>query len=108
MYLAKDERPGLTNLVFTWKDPREDGYRGSFLEENVSLDYDMGAVHSWPEGQARPEPSVGRAPDNPKHYRVFKADAERVSAGYEHIAGTPLVFGTWYDYLDIRYPERLS
>ena len=70
MFLLQDNRHGVINLVFTWEDPRKSGYKGDFVED-VSLDYDMEMVHRWLDGEPRPEACVGRAPDNPKHYKVF-------------------------------------
>jgi hypothetical protein len=96
----------MTNLVFTWEDPQKAGYKGTVVE-GVTLDYDMEAVHSWPVGQARPEACVGRAPDNPKHYKVFKYSSERQSTGYQPVAGTAAVFGSWKDYLKLRHAEDL-
>lgn len=100
MYLVKDSRHGATYLVFTWRDPREDGYKGHVLA-GVSLDYDIEAVHQWPNGAAAPEACVGRAPDNPNQYKVFKYSSERQTAGYEPVAGDPVVFGSWNDYAKI-------
>ena len=54
MFLVEVNRYGTTHLVFTWEDPRKDGYKGSVVE-NVHLDYDMNAVHRWPDGYPRPE-----------------------------------------------------
>jgi hypothetical protein len=106
VFLIEDKRPGMTTLVFTWEHPRRAGYRGDFVE-GVTLEYDMLAVHSWPDGHARPEACVGRAPDNPKHYKVFKYRSERQAAGYEPVAGSPAVFGSWKDYLKLRHAEDL-
>jgi hypothetical protein len=106
VYLVEDKRHGMTNLVFTWEDPRRAGYRGE-LVEGVTLDYDMEAVHSWPDGHPRPEVCVGRDPDKPKHYKVFKYVSERQAAGYEPVAGLPAVFGSWKDYLKLRHAEDL-
>ncbi len=111
MFLVEDRRHGTTHLVFTSEDPRKDGYKGEVIE-GVSLDYDMQAVHSWPDGHRRPEASVGRAGDDPKHYKVFKYDSERQSAGYQPVAGTALVFVSWSDYIklnpDPEYLEKLD
>lgn len=97
MFLVKDTRHGMTNLVFTYEDPRKAGYKG-VVEEGVSLDYDMEAVHSWPDGDDRPEVCVGQAPDDPKHYTVFKYHQERKLERKIWVPGTPIVFGSWKDY----------
>ncbi|HYT93680.1 MAG TPA: hypothetical protein VEL76_33485 [Gemmataceae bacterium] len=111
MFLVKDTRHGATYLVFTWNDPRKDGYKGNVIE-GVSLDYDMEAVHSWPDGEARPEACVGRKPDKPKHYKVFKYRSDRRAAGYQPVAGTAVVFGSWSDYVklhpDVDYLVKLD
>src|SRR5947209_2826741 len=59
VFLVEDKRHGTTYLVFTWEDPRKDGYSGAVIDD-VSLDYDMEAVHSWPNGHPRPEACVGQ------------------------------------------------
>ena len=108
MFLVEDRRHGTTYLVFTSEDPRKDGYKGQVID-GVSLDYDLSAVHSWPKGQARPEACVGRDADNPKHYKVFKYSSERQSAEYQPVAGTPLVFVSWPEYVKLNpYPEDLE
>ena len=106
MFLVEDKRHGITTLVFTWEDPRSGGYRGDVVE-GVTLDYDMESVHYWPDGDPRPEACVGRAPNNLKHYKVFKYDSERQSAGYEPVAGQAAVFGIWKDYLKLYGAEDL-
>jgi hypothetical protein len=98
MFLVRDQRYGTTYLVFTWEDPRKNGYTGNLIED-VRLDYDMEAVHTWADGQARPEAVVGQAPDDPKRYKVFKYRSERQAAGYHPVTGTPVIFGSWSDYV---------
>jgi hypothetical protein len=98
VYLIEDRHRGATNLVFTWEDPRQDGFKGDFIE-GVTLDYDMDAVHSWPNGDARPEACLGRSSDNPKHYKVFKYASDLQAAGYQLVPGTALEFGSWSRYL---------
>jgi hypothetical protein len=107
VFLVEDTRSGMTNLVFTWEDPRKAGYKGNVFE-GVTLDYDMDAVHSWPDGHDRPEACVGRSPDNPNHYKVFKYRSERQSAGYQPVTGSAAVFGSWKDYLKLRHAEDLA
>lgn len=111
MYLVKDSRHGATYLVFTWRDPREDGYKGDVLE-GVSLDFDELALSLWPDGAARPERCVGRAPNNPNHYKVFKYGSELQSAGYQPVAGNPVKFVSWSDYAKIQRlppdPEQID
>jgi hypothetical protein len=101
VYLVEDERHGAHYYLFTVEDPRKAGYRGNVIE-GVTLDYDMEAVHSWPDGQSRPEVCLGQAPDNPKHFKVFKYNSERQSAGYLPVPGTAVKFGSWADYLKVQ------
>ncbi|MBL8795146.1 MAG: hypothetical protein JNM56_14650 [Planctomycetia bacterium] len=107
MYLVEDRRNGTINLVFTWDDPRKAGYQGKVIE-GVTLDYNMDAVHHWPEGQARPDACVGRSPVDSRHYQVFQYDRDLRAAGYELVAGTAAVFGAWKDYLKVSGAEDLS
>ncbi len=98
MFLVKNRRLGRDNFVFTQKDPRTDGYIGDVIED-VTLDYDMNAVYSWREGEASPNPQLGRDPQNRKRYRVFKFPQELEAAGYELIhSNTPFVVFSWSDY----------
>jgi hypothetical protein len=101
MFLVKDQRYETTYLVFTWEDPRENGFRGDVVE-GVSLDYNMEAVHRWQDGRPCPEVCVGRAKNDPKHYQVFRYSSDREAAGYEQVPGMPLVFGSWSDYIRVR------
>ena len=57
----------------------------------------------WPK--ASQPPAAGRAPDNPKHYKVFKNSSERQSAGFETVAGIAAVFSSWKDYLSCTTPK---
>ncbi len=108
MFLVEDSRHGTTYLVFTYEDPRKDGFTGEVID-GVSLDYDMHAVHRWPEGDPRPEACVGRAASDPKHYKVFRYRNELDSAGYQAVAGTAIVFGSWSDYVKLNpAPEDLE
>ncbi|MGA2065104.1 MAG: hypothetical protein ABSG86_09050 [Thermoguttaceae bacterium] len=106
MFLVKDEVPGATYLVFTWEDPRRDGYRGEVVDD-VSLDYDVEVVHRWPDGGPQPDACLGQAPDNPRHYKVFKYIAERAAAGFHPVEGEAVVFGSWSEYARLRlYPPN--
>ncbi len=75
MFLVKDRRLGMDNYVFTQTDPRTEGFKGE-VAEGVTLDFDMNAIHYWPNGQRRPNPQLGRDPKDPKHYQVFKFPEE--------------------------------
>jgi hypothetical protein len=109
VFLVEDRRFGTTYLVFTWSDPRKEGYTGNVVE-NVALDYDMESVHSWPEGDDRPDACIGRAPDDPNQYKVFKYDADRAEAGYAPVEGMVVLVGSWSEYvrlhLDPPDPEQ--
>jgi hypothetical protein len=107
MYLVEDRRNSTTHLVFTWDDPRKAGYQAEVIE-GVTLDYDVEAVHCWPDGQERPDACVGRSPENPRHYRVFRYSRDLQAEGYEPVAGTAVVFGAWKDYLKLWGAEDLS
>jgi len=106
MFLVKDSRHGATYLVFTWEDPRQWGFDGH-VEEDVQLDYDLFTVHRWPDGSGQPEACAGRNPDDSKHFKVFRNNAERDSEGYQPEDGAPVVLGSWMDYLKLFHPEDL-
>jgi hypothetical protein len=98
MFLVKDRRLGMDTYVFTQTDPRTERRKGDVIED-VTLDYDMNAIHSWPYGQPRPDPQLGRDPKNPRHYKVFKFPEELRSAGFEFVdSNTPFVEYSWSDY----------
>jgi hypothetical protein len=102
MFLVEDRRYGVTNLVFTYEDPRKEGYAGDVVD-GVRLDYDMEAVHRWRDGEDRPEACVGRDPADPKHYKVFKYRKDLESERYQFLPGTPSVHGSWGRYLELFY-----
>ncbi|WP_425615332.1 hypothetical protein NA78x_005247 [Anatilimnocola sp. NA78] len=106
MYLVEDKQHGITNLVFTWRDPRRAGYLGPVIE-GVELDYKIDSVHSWPPGEDAPEDIVGHAPNNPKRYKVFPSSDDLRQAGYVPVDGTAEVFGSWKDYLKLRHAAEL-
>jgi hypothetical protein len=97
--------------VFTVEDPRKNGFAADLIE-GVGLDYDMEAVHRWPDGHPRPKVCVGRAKDDPKQYKVFRYCSDCDAAGFERISGTPLVFGAWSEYIGVRLnppePEQID
>ncbi|MFL5338579.1 MAG: hypothetical protein ACJ8F7_00280 [Gemmataceae bacterium] len=104
MFLVKDRRLGMDTYVFTRTDPRTDGYKGDVIE-GVSLDYDMNAIHIWPDGEDSPNPQLGRNPKNPKHYKVFKFPQELRTAGFEFVnSNTPFVTYSWSDYRKRYFP----
>ncbi len=110
MFLVKDKLYGTTYLVFTYENPRKDGFAGQ-VDEDVELDYDMEAVHRWPEGGRRPGvPRVGQAPENRKRYKVFRSADERSAEHYIAVDGAPVVFGSWSDYvgLHLNPPDPLQ
>ena len=71
MFLAVDDRLGLKNWVFTWKDRCKDDYQGEVVE-GVELNYDLQAVHVWHDGQEMPKPCLGQDPKNAKFFKVFR------------------------------------
>ncbi len=109
-FFINDQRYGVTYLLFLAEDPRRRGCEIGPVDA-VTLDYDMQAVHHWPEGDPCPEVCVGRAKDDPKRYKVFRYGSECDAAGYERVPGIPLVFGSWADYLAVRLtppdPEQI-
>jgi len=100
MYLVTDERLGSAYLVFTVQDPRQDGYKGDVIDD-VRLDYDELKVHRWDDGQRSPEACVGVAPNDPKHYKVFKSADELLTAGFTPVAGIAATFYSWRDYVGL-------
>ena len=101
MFLIDETRHGSTNLVFVYEDPRKVGYSEGHVIENVTLDYDMEAVHSWPDGARAPEACLGQDPKDPLHYKVFKYSSDLQSAGYRPVPGNPVLFGSWKDYVKL-------
>ena len=107
MFLVKDRRLGMDYYVFTQLDPRTDGYRGD-VTEDVNLEFDMNAIHRWPDGEPRPSPRLGRDPSNPRHYRVFKFPHELEAARFEFVDyNTPIIAYSWLDFRQ-RFPTFAS
>ena len=50
------------------------------------------------DGHPCPAVCVGRSPRNSKYYKVFKYRTDLQTAGFEPVAGMPVVFGRWSDY----------
>lgn len=101
MFLVEDHYLGADYLVFTAQDPKRSGFDGP-VTSGVTLEYDYDAVHLWPDGHARPEARVGRSPDDPNYYKVFKYGSDLRAVNYQPVPGTPLVFGSWDDYTRLR------
>jgi hypothetical protein len=104
MFLVKVRRLGRDDYVFTHTDPRTEGFKGD-VTEGVTLKYEWKEIVEWPEGQPRPNPQLGRDPNEPKLYRVFKYPAELHAAGFELVyPNTPFVEYSWSEYLKRYYP----
>jgi hypothetical protein len=97
VFLINDKRHGANFLVFTFEDPRKEGYKGD-VDENVHLEYDISEVHKCPDGAPAPEACLGKDRTDPKRYKVFKYYRDLREAGYEQVNGTPVVFASWKDY----------
>jgi hypothetical protein len=98
MFLVKDRRFGIDTDIFLHTDPRNEGYKGDVIE-GVELDYDMNAIHRWPQGDRRPEPRLGRDPKNDKRYKVFRSPEDLAAAAYELVnVNTPIIDDTWLNY----------
>jgi hypothetical protein len=99
MFLIQDRRYGQDHFVFTHIDPRKERYKGD-VTEGIQLDYDMNAIHLWPDGEQSPDPQLGRDPANPKHYKVFKFPNELHDSGFMFVDGqAPIVAYSWLDYV---------
>ncbi len=79
-FLIKDQRYGVTYLLFVAEDPRRRACEIGPVDA-VTLDYDMEAVHHWPEGEPSPEACVGRSKEDPKRYKVFRYATDCDAAG---------------------------
>ena len=103
MYLVKEQLPGGDLFVFTWEDPRTEGYTGS-VEAGVALESDQpnGETNTWNDGEEAPDASLGRSPNDPKHYKVFKYERDLRAAGYQPMPGTFAVFKSWSKYNRLR------
>jgi hypothetical protein len=101
MFLVEDRRPEATYLVFTFEDPRQDGYSGE-VDEDVALDYDMLTVHCWRDGERSPDACLGRSLQDRKQYQVFKYADELLAAGFEPVPGTFICLNSWSAYLKLR------
>ena len=98
-YLIHDSRPhGVEYLVFTLDDPRRDGYAGP-VEEGVRLDSNGEDVFTHHDGEPPPEVCLGRDPEDPGYYRLFRSPSHREAHRYEPVAGVPVVLRHWLRHL---------
>jgi hypothetical protein len=85
--------------VFTYDDPRKDGFDGE-IQEDVSLEEPRN-VHDWPDGEARPEACLGDSLDDERRYRVFKSADDCRRAGFRLLGSNYLYFQSWARYLKL-------
>lgn len=95
MFLVVNQRGGTTYYVFLREDPRPQGVAAV---EGVSLNRNPG-VPRWDDDPPRPATRLGRSPDDPKAYRVFRTARDLRDAGYSPLAGTVVAVARWSDYL---------
>jgi hypothetical protein len=111
MFLVRDERFRAPFLVFTYKDPRMDGYKGS-VEEDVIVENDRPITDCWENGEDLPEDVVGRDPANPKHYKIFRYTKDLEQANYALVPGMPFKITSWLDFMKVRLvppdPEQVD
>jgi hypothetical protein len=111
MFRVETQRSGIKRQIFTWENPRKDGYKGD-VEDGVTLDHNE-EIYLYPSGSDLPVTCLGRSRSSPKEYKVFKHRRDLDAAGYEYVsAGTPPVLGSWLDYvrlhLDPPNPEEID
>jgi hypothetical protein len=85
-------------FVFTFDDPRGDGYDGP-LTEDVSLEMPADVenlldLYDWPDGSESPRPFVARHPGSATRYKIFRNRRECQSEGYV-VCGQFHVEGSW-------------
>lgn len=99
MYLVEDRLGGAKYLIFTWDDPRADGYEGP-VQNDVTLDYDLESER-WRDGDEAPESCVGQQKDNPAHYKVFRRP-DAAPSEFQLVPANFAVVGSWADYARLR------
>jgi len=109
MFLIRDRRYGKDHFVFTHMNPRTEGYQGD-VAEDIQLDYDMNAIHLWPEGESSPNPQLGRDPKNTKHYKVFKFPKELQCSEFDLVSPeAPILVYSWLNYREmIPWPHEVA
>jgi len=85
MFLVEHVWNGMTHLVFTDDEPRGDGFDGTVIE-GVSLEYETESPE-WRDGEASSEECLGRHPDEPKEYRVFRSNLLCRESGFFPVRG---------------------
>ena len=100
MFLVKD--PDTSYFVFVAEDPRKGGFKGE-VQDDVTFE-DGSDLTVWPEGQDGPEPTLGVARNNPKHYRGFHSPKQCEEAGFNILTTLSFTndFLTWSDYKAFR------
>ena len=106
-YLVTDERVGPPVLVFTLKNPQSDGYDGD-VDEGITLDYDMDAVHIWSEGEESfPRTQLAEIRQT---LNIIKFSSMTVSVRPKvsrQISANYSVNVTWTDYLKLHRADEL-
>ena len=93
------EVPPLAERVLLFLDvpPGEGDDCPGEIETDVTLEVPADP-HLWPVGADRPWAVVGKHPDDPKHYRVFRSEAELTAAGFHHVPGTYGRYHSWQSF----------
>lgn len=97
MFLVDFENDGIGFCIFTYDDPRQDGFPATVIE-NASLDY-PDTIHEWPIGSSCPDACLGIAPTDPCEFRVFKYRAELRNACFRDANAEFAVEASWADFV---------
>ena len=88
----------LSHLALIMEDPRQNGYDGPVEKVDVQFPDDVSALndfYAWPKESDAPEPCLGRDPDDPSRYKVFRSDRERRNEGFGSCVPNFSIHGTW-------------
>ena len=94
MYLVKLPEGQGVRWLFTYDDPRLAGCPFE-VEENVQFDDGADDISFWKHGPATAHTELGRAADDPRHYRQFPSLDDLREAGYERLLGAPQSAASW-------------
>jgi len=98
MFLFGDIHNGVVRIIFSRCDPRMHGFNGVVMD-HVTLDYKPQDI-VWPYN---PLTCVGRSPEDPKKFKIFRTDEDRQLAGFDLIGkGVPVVVESWSEFISLR------
>ena len=91
MYHVLD--PRTSHHVFTFDDPRQNGFDGH-VQEDVNL-LEPEDVFDWPDGAPKPDVCLGVSHNNARQYQVFKTTIKCHNSGFRLLGPNYIYVVSW-------------